>query len=347
MIEIKGYNVPEAYVEAFWCLKTFGVQEESRNGPVLTLPKPCLLTINSPLQRVLFDPTRNANPFFHVMETIWMMAGEWQVGFVARFNKNYVNYAEAEGFVQGAYGKRWRKHFRRVEGTGPVKVSYKDQISGVIEVLKEDPTSRQAVIGMWDPSTDLALMKKWRDRPCNTHIYFRKRENELDMTVCNRSNDILWGMLGANVVHFSYLQELIAFGAGLEVGRYQVFSNNAHVYRERPDVKKFMEGPIRNDPYLSRTVDYLALLDEGERVEDFLKDCEVFVRDEENGAYKIHWMNNVALPMLLAWKARVHYSKFPEMSFQFIDQIAAKDWRESCRQWTERKIQSSVTSTGQ
>jgi thymidylate synthase len=351
VVDIIAYNVPEAYVEAYWCLKTHGVHEDSRNGPVLTIPDPCLLTIRSPLQRVLFDPIRNANPFFHVMETIWMLAGEWHVGFVAKFNKTYVNYAEAEGFVQGAYGKRWRRHFGgkvRRPYSGGYSV-YKDQILEVIEVLKENPDSRQAVIGMWDPSTDLALKKKWRDRPCNTHIYFRKnvKRNELDMTICNRSNDIIWGMLGANVVHMSYLHELVAFGAGVEIGEYRVFSNNAHVYTDREDVKRFMEGPVRNDPYTRKDVDYFPLIQEGETVEQLLKDCEVFVRDEENGVYQTDWINQVAIPMISAWKARVHYSKFPEMTFQFIDQIAAKDWRLACRQWTERKIQSSATSTGQ
>jgi hypothetical protein len=334
MVEINAYNVPEAYVEAFWALKTFGQEEKSRNGPVLTIPTPCLLTISSPLQRVLFDPIRNANPFFHVMETIWMMAGEWHVGFVAKFNKTYVNYAESEGMVFGAYGKRWRDWF---DDGNWVK---QDQILNVIGKLKEDPTTRQAVIGMWDPGLDLQTVA--RDRPCNTHIYFRKnvKRNELDMTICNRSNDIIWGMLGANVVHMSYLHELVAFGAGMEIGKYQVFSNNAHIYTDRPDVKKFLEGPVRYDPYTRKSVDYFPLIQEGETVGELLEDCETFVRDEENGKYKTVWIRNVAVPMISAWKVRVHYKM---SGFDYIDQIYAKDWRLACRLWTERKIQSSVT----
>lgn len=340
MIEINAHNVPEAYVEAYWTMKTFGVIESSRNGPVLTLPTPCLLSIQRPLQRVLFDPIRNANPYFHVMETIWMLAGEWHVGFVAKFNKTYVNYAEAEGYVQGAYGERWRRRFESPENGRNYEV---DQILGVIKVLKEDPDSRQAVIGMWDPSTDLGLKGKWRDRPCNTHIYFRKRESVdewiLDMTICNRSNDVIWGMLGANVVHMSYLHELIAYGAGMEIGTYRVFSNNAHVYTDREDVKRFMECPVRRDPYTRRDVDYFPLIQEGETVEELLKDCETFVRDEENGQYETVWIQEVAVPMILSWKARVH--KFNP--FGYIDRIAAKDWRLACKEWTERKTQSSAT----
>ena len=47
--------------------------------------------------------------------------------------------------------------------------------------------------------------------PCNTAIYFKVREGKLNMTVSNRSNDVIWGTFGANVVHMSILQEYVAY----------------------------------------------------------------------------------------------------------------------------------------
>ena len=39
---------------------------------------------------------------------------------------------------------------------------------------------------------------KSKDVPCNTHAYFAiNAEGSLDLTVCNRSNDLVWGCLGA------------------------------------------------------------------------------------------------------------------------------------------------------
>lgn len=345
MISISADDVPQAYTEMYYVMKVYGKEENSRNGKVLTIMEPFQLTIDNPMRRVLFDATRNANPFFHVMETVWMLAGGEHVGFPAKFNRTYVNYAEADGIVHGAYGKRWRDHFAPKEIGPRFRM---DQIQVAIALLKKDPESRQVVLSMWDPAVDLGATV--RDRPCNTHIYFRARSSdkeilngyELDMTVCNRSNDLLWGMLGANVVHMTYLQELIAFGAGMEVGKYRVFTNNCHVYSDREDVKKYMSGPSDfSNSYHNPTIDYMALLDEGETVTDLLEDCEIFVHDTiAEGIYKTKWMRKVAVPMLQAWVAR-RDGRIDDL-FAFIDRIEAKDWRLACRQWTERKIQSSA-----
>jgi hypothetical protein len=54
--------------------------------------------------------------------------------------------------------------------------------------------------------------------------------NRLDLIVFNRSNDVYWGMLGANIVQFSFLQEYLARMAGLDIGRLFQVSTNAHVY---------------------------------------------------------------------------------------------------------------------
>lgn len=341
IVNIIGRNAPDAYVESYWAIKAHAKPQNSRNGPVLAIPGPSFLTIENPLQRVLFDQERNCNPFFHVMETVWMFSGDGHVGFPSRFNSTYVNYAEADGSVHGAYGKRWRAHFPVKESGGKYLM---DQTQLAIAMLKKDPEDRRVVLSMWDAPMDLGAKK--RDLPCNTHIYFRTRKSSvpdvtewtLDMTVCNRSNDLLWGMLGANVVHMTYLQELVAFGAGMEVGLYQVFTNNLHVYTENEVYKKFEKGPIRCDLYTQPEVDYLALLDEGETVEQFFSDCEDFVNDRGT-KFKTHWMNTVAMPMYLAYSARLYKTGD---GLEFVDRIEAPDWRIACRKWIERKTQSSV-----
>jgi thymidylate synthase len=114
-----------------------------------------------------------------------------------------------EKSLWGAYGFRWKKYWN------------KDQIKIVIGMLKENPYDRRAVLQMWDPHEDLA--RKGKDVPCNTHIYFKIREGKLCMTVCNRSNDMLWGAYGANVVHMSMLQEYVAHCLGPTYGR--VYAN--------------------------------------------------------------------------------------------------------------------------
>ena len=51
-----------------------GVEEPSRNGLVLVMPTPVTTVYQRPQERVVFSPERNANPFFHLMESLWMLA---------------------------------------------------------------------------------------------------------------------------------------------------------------------------------------------------------------------------------------------------------------------------------
>ena len=208
-------NVNDWYTDVLYKMRQAPV-EHSRNGRARTCQEPQLFTIRNPSERVLFNPERNYNPYLHVMETVWMFAGSNKVDFLLPFSKQMGAYAEKDGAINGAYGHRWRQHFGR------------DQITGVIQELRRDPKSRQAVVGMYDPTQD--WKQHWNDRPCNTHLYFRKVDGKLDMTVCNRSNDAVWGMCGANAVHMTYLQELVAAGLRCPVGKYHVMTNNLHLY---------------------------------------------------------------------------------------------------------------------
>ena len=316
--EISELNAPYLYTEMLQHLRIEGLEEESRNGKVLAFPDPVFVTMLDPTERVLFDPIRDANPFFHVMEFIWMMAGSNDVNWIEKFNSNYRRYADGD-IVHGAYGHRWQQHFNMV-----------NQITGVIDVLRRDNSTRRAVLGMWDPSVDLV---PHNDLPCNTHIYFRNdKEFGLNMTVCNRSNDILWGMLGANIVHMTYLHELIAYGAGMELGHYQVFSNNAHIYKGLPKYDEILKTLAPIDPYTEEGMKPLPLLQKGEKVGQFLLDCSNFVAGKNE--FVTMWMFEVALPMYNAWMERKN--KVGD-GLTECKQIGAEDWRRVCEEWIKRR----------
>lgn len=206
--------------------------EDSRNGPVYRLPGVTQLVYMKPWERVLFSPARDANPFFHLMEAFWMLAGDNYVRFPAEFNKRFLEYSDDGVTVHGAYGYRWHNHF-------PIENSrYKlvcgettEQIMVILRELAENPASRRAVLQMWDPVADLGSDSK--DVPCNLGCCFDVDvDGFLNMTVFNRSNDALWGACGANAVHMSMLQELIAGCLGYKIGKYRQVSNNMHIYAD-------------------------------------------------------------------------------------------------------------------
>jgi hypothetical protein len=318
ILEINALNVPRAYSEMWWKARNVWVEEQSRNGSVLTVPYPSLLTIRYPLQRVLFDPIRDANPFFHVAEWIWMMAGSNDAEWISQFNKRMSEYAD-DGVLRGAYGWRWR-HPR-------------DQISNVIDLLQHDPNTRQAVISMWDPVYDGAHAKT-SDRPCNTHIYFRHTNGLLDMTVCNRSNDMVWGMLGANAVHMTYLHELVALSTKIPIGDYRVFTNNLHFYPDMPNGRELKKTTDHYDCYGTVKPDTLLVC--GETYEDLMADCIDMVYHSQVQEFRTYWVTSVGYPMIRAYLDR-------ENRDEWISKVRAEDWKLAALQWVERRSISKPT----
>ena len=218
-------NVSEALFVVKQSLEENGVAVSTRGGDVLEFPGPVTTTYTHPRERVLFYPQRDANPFFHFMESLWMLAGRNDVQFVNTFNGRMNQYSDDGITYHGAYGYRWRKWF-----------GY-DQFDRVIERLLSFPNDRRTVLTMWDPVKDLVETNNGKDYPCNTQIFFSERKDLLNMTVVNRSNDLIWGAYGANAVHMSMLQEYFAGRLELGVGTYTQFSNNLHAYVDILDRK--------------------------------------------------------------------------------------------------------------
>jgi thymidylate synthase len=258
-------NVNDAYRTIMRELIDGGQREESRAGPVTVYPEPVCTTYENPCERVLFSRARRANPFFHLFESFWMLAGRDDAAFLDRYVSDFRSrFAEDNGLLHGAYGHRWRLWFDDFE-----RQDF-DQIEWAVDLLLRDQTSRRAVIQMYDPSLDstAAGVVPPKDIPCNTTIYLRLRdaqrvpsvntpgyfqdvdEKELDLTVCCRSNDAIWGAFGANAVHFSVLLEYLAWRLDCRVGRLHQLSNNLHVY----DSTRHLWDPeeVFVDPYGSR-----------------------------------------------------------------------------------------------
>jgi len=321
VIQVEGVN--QALGEGFQHLKICGEHEPSRNGPVIVAPGPVVTEYTRPQHRVLFNPVRDANPVFHLLEAIWMFAGKQDSKFLLPYNARMAEYAEEDGNIHGAYGYRWRNFFGI------------DQILEVIMELRQSRSSRRAVMGMWAPAADLRVQK--RDLPCNTHIYFDVRDGCLNMTVCCRSNDILWGAYGANAVHFSMLQELIAFGVGAPVGVYRQMSNNFHAYTDLPIVKQFLDSP----PFVDSSFEYpmyAPMLQGPETVEEFLMDCANMVKNY-GGPFTTRFMQEVVHPLKTAYDVR----KAGGEPFGWLQYAQNCDWKLATQEWMVRRENKNVS----
>jgi thymidylate synthase len=336
------------------------VERESRYGPVLQIPEPVIITYTHPREKVLTCPGRDANPFFHLYEAIWMLAGRRDVAPLAYYNSRMPEFSDDGHSFHGAYGYRWRHWF-----------GY-DQLGGIVNELTKDPDSRRCVLQMWDATVEpphastewsdpYMASENGKDVPCNTQAYFLLRKSPdydlaygtyhpqvlsgdvkpgarmgcmyLDMTVCNRSNDIIWGMLGANAVHFAFLQEWMAARLGVEVGHYHQISNNAHVYTERFKPQKW----LTNWDYESYSGESV-LLDAGVHSLRHFSTAHGNPADtwDHRGLHRVFpsdFLEGTAKQMCLAyWAYRTDRDPWG-----YINRIAGADWRFAASMWLRKR----------
>jgi len=119
--------------------------------------------------------------------------------------------ADDDGNVNSNYGWQWKRN---------------NQLELVIQMLRDDPKTRQAAISIYDA-------KEWNeytfDTPCTYAVQFTILNNKLNMSVVMRSNDLWYGFCN-DQYQFSKLQLLVAQKAGYDVGTYYHFAHNLHLY---------------------------------------------------------------------------------------------------------------------
>jgi thymidylate synthase len=321
-------NVCEALPRTVEYITHYGVEENSRAGPVRVAPHPIMTITKYPRERVLFSAARDANPIFHLAEAIWMLAGRYDAKFLDRFVRDFSSrYAEPDGALHDAYGFRWRHGFGF------------DQLDQVVDKLVLNQFDRQAVIQMWDAGgTFDDLRGDWKSRPCNTHCYLRINDHKLDLTICCRSNDMFWGAHGANAVHFSILQEYLAARIDVDMGSMYQLSNNAHIYTKAMEEMHITNSEsLVDNRYYTETIMPIVMFEEPECIDDDIKQFMQNLEDEnlKDNSYANDWFHNTLSMAVLAhnqFKLK-HYESAIEIAYE----IEAHDWRIASVEWIERR----------
>lgn len=224
MIVYKGRGLGDFYLQAYRDLCAHGRHVTVKGDECVEMPEPVTFTYEQPGHCWQFIPGRRFNPFFIMAEVVWILSGLGDIEWIAHYNKQMREYNDGGKNNHGAYGIRLRR-YDVSDGFGqqcPV-----DQIKEVVRKLKVDPTTRQAVITLWDPRLDNQPSK---DIPCNNWVGYTLRNGKLDQTVTIRSNDLVWGT-PHNAVQFTYLQALVAGELNMDMGRFEYVVNNLHFYK--------------------------------------------------------------------------------------------------------------------
>lgn len=314
------------------------VCEPSRAGEVLRIEEPVIITYSHPQERVLFNRKRDCNPFFHLFESLWMLAGRNNLASLGYYNSRMQEFSDNGKTFHGAYGYRWCNY-------PGCPTAYRNQLGYIIRVLQDDPTSRRAVLGVWDPKLDLVPQAEQnlpylnyqpgRDYPCNTHAYFSLRGGALDMTVCNRSNDLIWGTLGTNVVHWSMLQEYLAACLKARVGYYHQISNNAHVYTAHWEPEGWLAAYAQEPKFDYDEYHPVPLVQNPAR---FDGECIQFVSSID-GNFGDPFLHFVAQPMCAAFRAhKLRRYRGDNGALELVNAVQAEDWRTAGTAWIDKRM---------
>lgn len=342
MLALQVRNVEVALREACFSFNNGNqtVIEDSRNGKVKRMQGITATEYRNPWERVLLCPIRDANPFFHFFESLWMIAGRNDVDFPNQFCSDRMSAFSDNGkTLNGAYGARWRRHF-----------GY-DQLLEIVSNLERNPTCRRQVLSMWDGREDLLNMRS-KDVPCNDMATFQiDSEGYLNMVVFNRSNDLIWGAYGANAVHFSMLHEWMCMHLRCGVGTYTQVSSNTHVYEHHWDMVRriaatapdlYSNDRFNQSAYTSGRIQSVPLVYDlsEDTPESWDSDLESFFRWGYRERFRTLYFNKLVVPLYEAFKL------FKEGKRDKCDDILSScrsslggnvDWFVAAEQWLQRR----------
>lgn len=193
-----------------------------------------LLRLRNPRSRLSHTEAKG-HVFSPLGELLWYLAGSDRLDFIAYYIAKYKDESEDGKTIYGAYGPRF---FSR-EGKG--------QISNIIHVLKHGPSTRRAVIRLFD-AKDIVARKT--EVPCTCTLQFLLRRGRLHLVTYMRSNDAFRG-LPHDVFTFTMLQEIVARSVDADVGDYKHAVGSLHLYEDNfADAAKYLKEGFqpRNRP---------------------------------------------------------------------------------------------------
>ena len=161
------------------------------------------------------------------------------------------DFESKHGYKEGDFGPIYGFQLRHFGATYPSKSGGFDQLQYMIDLIKNEPTSRRILFSLWNPC-DLHQM---RLPPC--HFTFQlliDGNNTMHGILTQRSNDFPIGV-PANIQFYSTLTILFAKTYGFEVGTFVHNANDAHIYVDQiPMVEEYLSRSKIDSPTLSLNI---------------------------------------------------------------------------------------------
>ncbi len=154
-----------------------------------------------------------------IHELLWFLSGSTNIKYL---NDNGVRiwdeWADENGELGHVYGYQWRSW-----PTPDGKTI--DQISNLINSLKNNPDSRRHIVSAWNVA-DIDTMAL---PPCHTIFQFYVANNKLSCQLYQRSADLFLGV-PFNIASYALLTLMLAQVTGYEPGEFIHTFGDAHIY---------------------------------------------------------------------------------------------------------------------
>lgn len=270
-----------------------GRKREVRGHVCYELPYPVLFKITNPRARLVTIAERAWNPVLPYVESLWLGLGRNDLAMPSSYLPRLSEFSDDGTTLRAAYGPRFRywqggsDDYNIGQQSTEVKNGV-DQFKFVIELLKKDPASRQAIITIGDPEKDCfsfaGFIKETLDRPCTRNIQFIINDGKLDMYVHMRSNDFMWGSTGVNIFNFTFLQEIFSGILNIEVGVYYHMVNNFHYYENHKSKVQRLSAISEFEDISHTYATSFTSLDDYDKHLRELENYEIRIRNKETRA---------------------------------------------------------------
>jgi thymidylate synthase len=154
-----------------------------------------------------------------IHELLWFLKGETNIQYLKENGVSiWDEWADDNGELGPVYGAQWRS-WRTVDGR------VLDQISDVVEQIRQNPDSRRLIVSAWN----VGELEKMALMPCHAIFQFYIAEGKLSCQLYQRSADIFLGV-PFNIASYALLVMMIAQVTELEVGDFVHTFGDAHLY---------------------------------------------------------------------------------------------------------------------
>ncbi|PHR25683.1 MAG: thymidylate synthase [Hoeflea sp.] len=159
-----------------------------------------------------------------IHELLWFLKGDTNIAYLkANGVSIWDEWADENGDLGPVYGAQWRS-WPAPDGTSI------DQIAGVVQQIKTNPSSRRHIVTAWNPAEvdNMALP------PCHCLFQFYVADGKLSCQLYQRSADIFLGV-PFNIASYALLTMMVAQVTGLKPGDFVHTLGDAHIYKNHFD----------------------------------------------------------------------------------------------------------------